>query len=119
MIVGIGVDIIEISRVVKSCENEHFKNKIFTKDEIAGFDKNMRRAASSFAAKEAVVKVFGTGFNGIEACEIELLHMKNGAPYIRLNNKAKEKAESMGISKIHISISNTKENVIAYAIGEA
>ena len=68
MILGIGVDSIEISRVVKAMEKEHFVHRIFTEKERAEMEHAKRRGASDFAGKEAVVKAFGTGFAGIDAC---------------------------------------------------
>lgn len=117
MIVGIGIDSIEIKRVTRACEREHFRERIFTPKEIEQFDKNRRRAASDFAGKEAVVKVFGTGFDGVEACEIEVLRDEKGAPYINLYGKAKDKASELGIEKLLISITNTETTATAFVIG--
>lgn len=117
MIVGIGVDSIEIKRVVHACERQHFVERIFTQGEIEQFDANKRRAASDFAGKEAVAKVFGTGFIGIGAGEIEILRSESGAPYVKLYGRAKEKAEELHISRILISITNTKELATAFAVG--
>ena len=55
VILGVGIDAVEISRVQKSCEKEHFQNRVFTAAEIGQFDKRKVRAASDFAGKEAVV----------------------------------------------------------------
>lgn len=117
MVVGIGIDTIEISRVVRACEREHFAERIFTAEERRQWDSLKRRAASDFAGKEAVAKIFGTGFSGIEANEIAVLRNENGAPYVELFGKAKEKAEEMGIENIMITITNTKDLATAFAIG--
>lgn len=118
MIVGIGVDTVEIERVVHACEKEHFINRIFAPGEREQFDTKKRRAASDFAGKEAVLKVFGTGFNGIEAREIAILRDENsGAPYVELYGMAKKKAEELQIDQLLISITNTKELVTAFAVG--
>lgn len=116
MIIGVGVDMIEISRVVRACERGHFLETVFSGREIAQMDKRKRRAASDFAGKEAVVKALGTGFTGIEAGEIEILRDEDGAPCIELHGKAKEKAEELGIRDWKISITNTKELVTAFVI---
>ena len=117
MVVGIGVDSIEISRVLHACEKKHFIERIFTQNEQAQFDKSMRRAASDFAGKEAVVKMLGTGFDGIDADEIAILRAENGAPYVELYGKAKEKADKLGITSVMISITNTRETATAFVIG--
>ena len=74
--------------------------------------------ASDFAGKEAVVKAFGTGFAGIDACEVEILRRESGAPYVTLYGAARKKAEEMGITDWKISITNTKDCAAAVAIGE-
>lgn len=117
MIIGIGVDSIVIARVQRAMKREHFVEKIFTEKERQQMDTKYRRAASDFAGKEAVVKVFGTGFNGVDANEIAILRDEKGAPYIELYGKAKKKAEMMNINKWHISLTNTEDVVTAFVIG--
>ncbi len=117
MILGVGVDAVEISRVQRSCEKGHFQSHIFTETEIAQFDKRKVRAASDFAGKEAVVKVFGTGFSGCFPRDIEILRNDKGAPYVNLYRGAKEIAEGLGITSIQISITNTSDLAVAFAVG--
>ena len=74
---------------------------------------------SDFAGKEAVVKAFGTGFAGIDACEVEILRRESGAPYVTLYGAARKKAEEMGITDWKISITNTKEVATAFVIAVA
>ncbi|MFA9377356.1 MAG: holo-ACP synthase [Lachnotalea sp.] len=119
MIVGIGTDIIEIQRIKKACAKEAFFMRCFTERERNLIGDNYSRAAGNFAVKEAVSKVFGTGIRGFELLDIEVLRDDLGKPFVNLYNKAAMVAEKNRISKIHISISNTKEYAIAYAIGES
>lgn len=118
MIVGIGTDMIEIGRVVKACDKEAFLLRTFTDKELSMIEQNKGRAADNFAVKEAVSKMFGTGFRGIRLTEIEVLRDELGKPYAVLYGKAKELAEQLGIGKIHISITNTKEFASAFVVGE-
>ena len=118
MIAGIGVDTVEISRVAKACEREHFVNRIFTRGEVEQFDRRSRRAASDFAGKEAVAKALGTGFAGIMPGEIEILRDGEGAPYVVLHGCAKERAEQLGIETLWISITNTRDEATAFVVGE-
>jgi holo-[acyl-carrier protein] synthase len=118
MITGIGLDLIEVSRVVKACEKETFLRRCFTADEIDFFNNDFKRAADNFAVKEAVAKMFGTGFRGIALIEIEVLRDQNGKPYVKLYGKAEELASTQGITAIHVSISNTKDYANAFAVGE-
>ncbi|MSS62455.1 holo-ACP synthase [Velocimicrobium porci] len=119
MIIGIGTDMIEIERVIKACEKESFLIRYFTVEERELIQSDRNKAADNFAVKEAVAKVFGTGFGKIEPIEIECLRDSLGKPYIKLYGKAKELGECMGISKIHVSITNTKKYASAFAVGEA
>ncbi len=118
MIKGIGNDIIEIERVVKACEKEAFLKKVFTAKEIELIKSDSKKAASNFAVKEAVSKVFGTGFSKVRPIDIEVLRQDSGKPYVVLHGRAKELSDSLHIISIFISISNTSEYVCAFAVGE-
>lgn len=118
MIVGIGNDLIEIDRVSNACEKESFLTRIFTADEIVLIRDDKKRAAGNFAVKEAVSKMFGTGFRGFKPIEIEVLRDNLGRPYVNLSGEAKKMAKILNIDKIHVSISNTKEFASAIVVGE-
>lgn len=117
MIIGTGIDIIEISRF--NDINQSFLNRIYTPAEQRLFHRNnYQTLAGNFAAKEAVAKAFGTGFNGISPNEIEILRKNDGSPYVVLNGRARDLFNQKGGSKIHISISHSKDNAAAVAIFE-
>ena len=118
MITGIGVDLIEIDRISKSCEKEGFLRRCFTEDEIKLIDGKWQRAADNFVVKESVAKMFGTGFRGISLKEIEVLRDESGKPYVNLYGKAAELAKTQGITNIHVSITNTKDYANAFVVGE-
>ncbi len=80
---------------------------------------NPMKTAGNFCTKEAVVKVLGTGFRKIVMKEIEVLRDDLGKPYVNLKGEALEVAKSLGIDRIHVSISNTKTHVTAVAVGES
>lgn len=116
-IINIGVDTIEIDRVVRSCRRQYFLEHIFSRNEIEQMDSQKRRAASDFAGKEAVVKALGTGFSdGVEACQIEVLRHEDGSPYVVLHGAAKEKAQNLGILQWKISITNSRTEATAFVI---
>jgi holo-[acyl-carrier protein] synthase len=119
---GIGVDIIEISRIKRAIErNANFINKMFSKNEIEYLkSRNMRAesVAGRFAAKEAVAKALGTGFRGFDFKDIEIDITTLGKPIVLLKGKAKKMDKRWGKYKIHLSISHSRENAIAYAILE-
>lgn len=114
-IVGIGVDMIEISRVLAAYSKESFRKHHFTEEEQQLIAHKEARAATTFAAKEAVVKAMGTGFTGISPIEINILRDPSGRPTVTLLGRAKEKALDLGIDQILLSIADTKEMAIAYA----
>ena len=118
MIVGIGTDIVEIDRILKVSNLDKFIQKYFTNEEAKLFSKKKSSIAGNFATKEAVSKVFGTGVRKFSLKDIEVLRDELGKPYVNLYNKAKEIADDLQISNIHISISDTDKYAIAYAIGE-
>ena len=118
MIIGIGIDLIEIERIKKACAKEAFLLRSFTSAEIECIGGRAERAAGNFAVKEAVSKAMGTGFRGMSLNEIEVLRDDLGKPFVRLYRRAGAKAEALGIARWHVSISNTKTLAMAYVIGE-
>ena len=121
MIIGIGTDIIEINRIEKVImRTSSFLEKSFTYNEIEyfklkGFKGNV--IAGNFAAKEAISKALGTGFRGFGLKDIEVLRDKLGKPVVNLSCKIYELLEIKEFN-IHVSISHSKENAIAYAVLE-
>lgn len=118
MVLGIGIDMIEISRVEQACKKERFLKRYFTEDELACVRQNPVSLAGNFAVKEAVAKVLGTGFRQFGPGSIEVLRDALGRPYVNLYGAAAETASGQGIRSIHVSITNTKEMAAAVAVGE-
>ncbi len=118
MITGIGTDLVEIARVQKAIGRSSFLEKVYTEKERELIAVRAARAATNFAAKEAVAKALGCGFAGIAPREIEVLRQPSGMPYVVLHGRAKEKAESLGITSISLSLTDTKEFAQAYVICE-
>ncbi len=118
MIVGIGTDLIEIDRVVKACERKSFALKYFTENEISLAQKNVNIYADNFAVKESISKMLGTGFREITPIEIEVLRDSYGKPYVNLQGEALRISRLLGITKIFVTISNTKKYANAFVVGE-
>lgn len=120
MILGIGVDMVEIPRVQEAISRESFCKRVYTERELAMARQRGRQEvaflAGNFASKEALSKAFGTGIAGFELSEVEVLRQENGRPYILLHGRAKAMFEKLGGRRIHISISNTEEHAISYVI---
>lgn len=125
MIIGLGTDIVEIDRIRDMIERhgDSFLQRCFTAAEIAYADKHRDAAvrfAGRWAAKEAVVKVLGTGFvKGITFHDIEVLPLDTGQPRIALSGGAQQIAASMGITSVLITISHAKLYATATAVGVA
>lgn len=119
MVIGVGTDLVEIHRIKRACERDSFVAYTFTEEERRQAGESVSRLAGDFAVKEAVVKAFGTGFGSIRPGDIEVLRDVSGKPYVNLSGKAKEFADSRGIDNIQVSISDTGELVLAFAVAEA
>lgn len=119
MITGIGVDLIEVSRVVLAYQKDGFRLRYFTRAEIDLIQEDYKRAADNFAVKEAVAKMLGTGFRGFTPIDIEVLRNLEGKPYVNLYGKAAELAKTQGVTNVHVSITNTKDYANAFVVGEA
>ena len=126
MIVAIGTDMIEVARIRRAVDHprtgERFRTRVFTAGEIEYCLRRNRYAesfAARFAAKEAVMKALGRGFQGgIGWREIEVLR-GTGRPAIRLHGKAARLAEELGITRWHLSLTHTAEQALAWVIAEA
>ena len=125
MIAGVGVDRIAIARIEGSLERfgEHFIQRVYTAaevDQARAKGNPARRFAMLFAAKEAVAKALGTGFrNGIALQHIEILHQPSGKPEVALHAMAKDRAGQLGISVMHISLSDDDGVAMAFAVAES
>lgn len=119
MIIGVGVDIIEIERIKRAIErNKRFLIKVYSERELEELKgKNIESYAGYFSAKEAVSKALGTGVSNFKWTDIEIIK-ENSVPKIVLNNNVKNIAEQKGIKNIYISISHSKEYATAFAVAE-
>ena len=119
MIIGIGNDIVEISRIKAIMEKykDRFLNRVFTSYERDYCQKRKEPAihfAGRFAAKEAVVKALGTGFRqGITWTDIEIHNESSGKPFVVLSAKLKDQLDSPALL---VSISHSHAYATAVAI---
>jgi holo-[acyl-carrier protein] synthase len=123
VIVGVGIDIIEVERVAEKVAKQNgFKEKIFSKREIddcgLGSDAAQHFAAR-FAAKEAFLKAIGEGMRlSFDLHEIEIVNDANGKPGIALHGIFKEKANENGWNRMHLSLSHLQAVACAVVIIE-
>lgn len=124
MILGIGTDIVALARIEKILteKGDALARRVLTDSEFCRFQSHHNPAAylaKRFAAKEAMVKALGTGFaKGIGFKQIETVNTPLGAPQMRLQGKALEHAEALGVKSVHLSLSDEKDNVIAFVVIE-
>ena len=118
MIKGIGCDVTKIDRVERLMSDTRFIRKVFTPAEQSYVSaKSVQTAAGLWAAKEAVSKALGTGFDGFSMRDIEIGH-EQSKPYVKLHNGAQKSLERLCGKQISISISHEENVAIAFAIIE-
>ena len=124
MIVGTGIDIVEVERVAAALERfgARFLQRIYTPDEIRYCDARKNRAeryAARFAAKEAAFKALGTGWNlGVAWREVEVGHAPGGRPTLSFTGRAARHAQRLGMKRAALSLSHTKQHAVAQVILE-
>ncbi len=116
-----GVDLIEIPRIAAVRERYpvRFLEKVFTPGERRYARNRAPQLASRFAAKEAVMKALGTGVRGIPWKSIEVTRKRGGPPEIALHGPALVRAERMGVLRIALSLTHSKEFAAASVVIEA
>ena len=124
MIVGIGLDIVEINRIQHIYEQhgDRFAERILCKSEMSEYRQShypIRFLAKRFAAKEATAKALGTGFSGgIGMKMICIRHDDSGRPLIELSQAAKLRADQLAVVTSWLSISDEKHYATASVVME-
>lgn len=123
MILGTGIDIIEVDRIAEKIgKNQGFRELVFSPKEIAYCEKQVhshQHYAGRFAAKEAFLKALGTGWlNGTAFNEMEITHDSNGQPQLELKGNTAQTLASRKIRRIHVSLSHQKTMATAIVILE-
>lgn len=124
MILGSGIDLVEIGRIRQSVERfgQRFLDRVFTNAEQA-YCMRKRNAAESlaarFAAKEAAAKALGTGISrGVNWLEIEVIREPGGRPGIRFHGRAAEVASRLGVVHTALSLTHTATLSMASVVVE-
>ena len=124
MIVGTGIDIVEVPRLAETIARfgERFLKRIFTDAEIHYCDSKANRVeryAARFAAKEAALKAIGTGWrNGIAWRDVEVRREPGGRPNLAFHGRAAEIAARLGMKRASLSLSHTAQQAVAQVILE-
>jgi len=122
-VIAHGIDMVDCRRLQESIERhgERFLQRVFTPAELdycRGRKRQVEHLAGRFAAKEAVLKVLGTGWrSGICWTDVEVRNDPSGQPRVLLAGRCKELADRMGVDEVLVSISHIHTHAIASAIG--
>jgi len=124
-IVAHGIDLVDCPRIEKMLKQhgQRFTDRVFTASERAYAEANknsIEKLAGRFAAKEAVLKLMGTGWRGkIAWTDIEVINNHAGQPEVTLGGQVRKIAEQLGIKHISVSITHTANFAIASAVALA
>lgn len=125
MVVGIGIDLVEVSRVREELDRdgETWKARLFTPEEVAYCDRHRypaRHYAARFAAKEAVLKALGTGAEHTGVWhDVEVRRDPAGALRVALAGDAARAARDLGADRVHLSMSHTDDWAVAHVVVES
>jgi holo-[acyl-carrier protein] synthase len=123
MILGIGIDMIEVDRVREKIDrNVAFRDAVFSAEEIAWCERQANKSenyAARFAAKEAFLKATGRGLAlGYDLANIEVINDTWGRPLMRLSGVYLEEASKSNWNRIHVTLSHLKQTACAVVIIE-
>ena len=115
MIVGVGIDVVDIARFVATVERvPRLRLRLFTEAERDLPDQSL---AARFAAKEAIAKALGTGIGrGVSWQDIQIEHNGDGAPLVRLSGGALATAQRRGAGRVELSLADESDYVVAFAV---
>jgi holo-[acyl-carrier protein] synthase len=122
MIIGIGVDVVQVRRLERWRTTAGLLDRYFHPDELSASLAKGNAAtlalAARFAAKEAFGKALGTGLAGIELKDIMVANRHNGKPEIEVFGTARRALEQSGANRVHISLTHEQDNAIAMVVLE-
>jgi holo-[acyl-carrier protein] synthase len=116
-----GVDIVDVARVERlATDDERVLDEIFTSDELDYCRRRSRsfvHMAARFAAKEAVLKAFGTGIGArMNWTDVEIVRERSGRPLVRLHGEVAAWARKRGLTGLDVSLSHTAGLAVAQAV---
>jgi len=124
MILGIGIDLIEVPRFEQALQRhgERFINRLFTPGEVAYCQSKARAVehyAARFAAKEAAMKALGTGKSGgIRWRDVEITRAPGTPPQVQFHGQAQKRFEKLGAKQVSVSLTHTSHSAMAQVIIE-
>lgn len=122
MIVGIGIDLVDIDRFRRSLERTpSMRTRLFTESELAYVAPQNDQApslAARFAAREAVMKSLGLGLGAFGFHEVWVERAESGTPSLTITGRAEELANEAGVARWHLSLTHSATTAGAYVIAE-
>jgi len=122
MVVGVGIDLVEVERVGRAAERfgERFLRRIFHPNELEHpRGEWVQFLAARFAVKEALFKALGTGWSGgVRWIDVEVQNLRSGQPILLLHGTASQRADEMGARRTHVSITHTAGHAAAVVVLE-
>ncbi len=124
MIVGIGVDIVEVDRIggIIARHGDRFLRRIFSEKEVLYCRRCAhpeQRFAARFAAKEAVLKALGVGWQkGASFRDVEVRTNELGAPTVELGGRTREISCQLGVERVLVSLSHDRTYAVAHVVAE-
>lgn len=121
-IIAHGIDLVDFGRIEQMLEKhpQRFLDRVFTPTEQTDAERvknRIEKLAGRFAAKEAVMKLIGTGWrDGVAWTDIEVVNNPLGQPIVAITGKVKELADEKGIEQITLSITHTANFALASAV---
>lgn len=118
----IGTDVCSVARIENTINKfgKRFAERILTDAEaryVFGRKHGIaQRFAARFAAKEAMSKVLGTGWNGINWKDVEVTKKRSGEPGIRLHGRAEDLARQLNLTNIEVTLSHEREFAVAFCV---
>jgi holo-[acyl-carrier protein] synthase len=121
MIVGIGVDVVDLARFERAVDRTPaLKARLFAESELVagGRTLSLRSLAGRFAAKEALIKALGES-GSIRWHDMRVISDEHGNPSLTVHDRAAALAASRGVTAIHLSMSHDAGIAIAYVVAES
>ena len=121
MIVGIGVDVVDLARFERALDRTpSLRARLFADEELVSGERvlSLRSLAGRFAAKEALIKAFGES-TGIRWHDMRVVADEHGNPSLHISGPAQAVADRHGISRLHLSMSHDAGVAIAYVVAES
>lgn len=122
-VLGVGIDLVDLDRIrdLYERQGDRFVSRFCRPDEVAERtgEALVQHLGGRFAAKEAVLKALGTGWaQGLGLTQVEVVPATEEGPRVVLHDAAFERAEALGVVRIHLSISHERGHAIALALLE-